>query len=66
MTDIFGFRMKFGIVTPSTNTVLQPQMEALRPPGVTNQIARMHISNTGLHSADDFNIDVVVRRVDEN
>jgi maleate isomerase len=54
MTDIFGFRMKFGIVTPSTNTVLQPQMEALRPPGVTNQIARMHISNAGLHSADDF------------
>jgi maleate isomerase len=54
MSDIFGFRMKFGIVTPSTNTVLQPQMEALRPPGVTNQISRMHISNADLHTASDF------------
>jgi len=54
MVDVFGWRMKFGIVTPSTNTVLQPQMDALRPPGVTNHISRMHISNAGLHSAEDF------------
>jgi maleate isomerase len=54
MTDVFGWRMKFGVLCPSTNTVLQPQLDALRPPGVTNHISRMDISNNPIRNADDF------------
>ena len=43
LADTLGWRMKFGVVTPSTNTVVQPEYDDLRPPGVTNHIARMHI-----------------------
>lgn len=41
MTDTLGFRGRIGIVVPSTNTVVQPESEALRPRGVTNHVARI-------------------------
>jgi maleate isomerase len=37
MTDVLGWRKVFAVIGPSTNTVVQPDMEAMRPPGVTNQ-----------------------------
>jgi maleate isomerase len=40
MPDILGYRRKFGVVAPSTNTVVQPEMDAMRPPGVTNHFSR--------------------------
>lgn len=45
MTDVYGYRLKLGVVTPSVNTVVQPEYDAMRPPGVTNHIGRIHISN---------------------
>jgi maleate isomerase len=37
MTDVLGWRKVFAVIGPSTNTVVQPDMEAMRPAGVTNQ-----------------------------
>ena len=45
MADYFGRRMKFGVVTPSTNTSMQPELDSMRPDGVTNHTARMLITN---------------------
>ncbi len=39
--DQLGFRKLIGLVVPSTNTVVQPETEALRPRGVTNHIGRI-------------------------
>ena len=31
MTDALGFRKKFGVIAPSTNTSVQPEFDAMRP-----------------------------------
>jgi maleate isomerase len=46
--------MAFGITTPSTNTVVQPEYDDMRPPGVTNHIARMVIADNPVNSDADF------------
>jgi len=35
MRDVLGYRMKFGVLGPSTNTIVQPDFEMMRPPGVS-------------------------------
>jgi maleate isomerase len=40
-TDTIAYRAKVAVVVPATNTVVQPEMEAMRPPGVTNHVTRM-------------------------
>jgi maleate isomerase len=45
MTDSLGYRKKFSVVAPSTNTVVQPEYDAMRPHGVTNRFGRIHIPN---------------------
>lgn len=55
MTDSLGWRKKFGVLVPSTNTSVQPEFEAMRPPGVTNHISRIRIPNIPLQSDADFN-----------
>jgi maleate isomerase len=40
-TDSLATRAKVGVVVPATNTVVQPEMEAMRPSGVTNHVTRM-------------------------
>jgi maleate isomerase len=62
MVDTLGWRCKFGVVTPSTNTVVQPEYDDLRPPGVTNHIGRMHIPDDPVASDADF--DELIRRID--
>ena len=62
MPDILGWRRTFGVVTPSTNTVVQPEYDSMRPPGVTNHIGRMHIPNDPVQSDDDFS--ELIRRID--
>ena len=37
MVDSLGWRKVFAVIGPSTNTIVQPDMEAMRPVGVTNQ-----------------------------
>src|ERR1700752_5042585 len=55
MVDALGWRMKFGVIAPSTNTVVQPEFEAMRPRGVTNHFGRIHIPNDPIRNNDDFN-----------
>lgn len=40
MTDTLGNRHIFGVLVPDMNTVVQPEFDALRPEGVTNQTNR--------------------------
>ena len=54
MTDALGWRGKIGIVVPSTNTIVQPECEPLRPRGVTNHIARITIKERPLTSDQAF------------
>jgi maleate isomerase len=43
VTDALGFRAKFGVLAPSTNTTVQPEFDAMRPRGVTNHHSRLAI-----------------------
>jgi maleate isomerase len=54
MVDALGWRIKFGVVAPSTNTVVQPEFDAMRPRGVTNHFGRIHIPNDPLRNDGDF------------
>ncbi|MBM3346778.1 MAG: IgiC, partial [Betaproteobacteria bacterium] len=46
--------MKFGVITPSANTVVQPEYDAMRPAGVTNHIFRMAVKNPPWSKDTDF------------
>ena len=54
MRDYLAWRLAFGITTPSTNTVAQPEYDDMRPAGVTNHIARMVIADHPVTSDADF------------
>jgi maleate isomerase len=45
MTDILGWRRTFGVLGPSTNTVVQPDFDDLRVTGVTNHYSRIIVQN---------------------
>jgi maleate isomerase len=62
MTDALGWRLKLGVVTPSVNTVVQPEYDDMRPRGVTNHIARILIPDWVVNNAEDF--DGLVRDID--
>ena len=55
MSDSLGWRHKFAVLIPSTNTSVQPEFDAMRPPGVTNHISRIRIPNIALNNDEDFN-----------
>ncbi len=52
--DRLGWRRKFGVAVPSTNTIVEPEFHAMAPPGVTNHTSRFLIPNMDLHSDADF------------
>jgi maleate isomerase len=52
--DVLGWRHRFGVLGPSTNTVVQPDMEAMRPAGVTNHYSRIFTPNAHAISNDSF------------
>jgi maleate isomerase len=54
MVDALGWRMKFGVIAPSTNTAVQPELDAMRPRGVTNHFGRIHIPNDPIRNDGDF------------
>jgi len=54
MVDALGRRAKIGVVVPSTNTVVQPDFDTLRPEGVTNHVSRIMIPNMPIRSDEDF------------
>jgi len=45
MTDVLGWRGKFAVIGPSTNTVVEPDYDAMRPAGVTNHYSRIFTPN---------------------
>jgi maleate isomerase len=55
MTDSLGYRRKFAVIAPSTNTAVQPEFDAMRPRGVTNHFGRILIPNDPVNNDDDFN-----------
>ena len=67
MTDALGWRKKFAVLIPSTNTSVQPEFDDMRPAGVTNHISRIRIPNIPLQSDADFNklIDLIGSAQDE-
>jgi maleate isomerase len=54
MTDRLGYRLKLGIVIPSTNSIVQPETDGMRPRGVTNHISRIHIPDLPLTNDSEF------------
>ncbi|MDB5604989.1 MAG: arylmalonate decarboxylase [Bradyrhizobium sp.] len=54
MTDRLGYRLKIGIIIPSTNTTVQPETDGMRPVGVTNHIGRIHIPDLPLGNDAEF------------
>lgn len=50
--DALGYRKKIGIVVPSTNTIVGPECEALRPRGVTNHVARLTIKERPIQASE--------------
>lgn len=54
MTDVLGWRAVFGVIAPSTNTVVEPDYHRMAVAGVTAQTARIHIRDPGLASDAAF------------
>ena len=52
--DSLGWRAKFAVVAPSTNTSVQPEYDAMRPRGVTNHFSRISIPDTKVTDDDSF------------
>jgi len=52
MPDRLGYRSKMGVVVPSTNTVMEPELYAMALPGVTFHIARMYLAQSAMGSAE--------------
>ncbi|MBM6447030.1 MULTISPECIES: maleate cis-trans isomerase family protein [Pseudomonas] len=55
MFDALGYRLKVGIVLPSTNTSMQPETDSLRVQGVTNHASRMLIQDQLMDKKAGFN-----------
>ena len=39
MTDRLGWRRKFGVIAPSTNTIVEPEFDTMTVPGVTSHFS---------------------------
>ena len=54
MVDALGWRGKFAVIAPSTNTSVQPDFDDMRPKGITNHFSRIFIPDDPLESDEDF------------
>src|SRR4026208_1965182 len=54
MGDVLGWRRKFGVMAPSTNTRGPPHVDDIRPVGVTNHYSRIFTPNTNALSNETF------------
>lgn len=54
MVDVQGYRACLGVIAPSTNTSVQPDMERMRPAGVTNHFSRIFVEDPVALSNEDF------------
>lgn len=53
-SDVLSSRAKFGVMGPSTNTIVQPEFDDMRPWGVTNHYSRILNSNAAAISNETF------------
>ena len=63
MPDHLGYRKKFGTLGPSTNTIVQPDFDDLRPAGVTNHYSRIIIPNSPV--TDDAGFLQLVKNINQ-
>ncbi|MEV0454136.1 maleate cis-trans isomerase family protein [Catellatospora methionotrophica] len=61
MTDALGWRRKFGVIAPSTNTIVEPDFYSMTVPGVTAHFSRIHIRNQDL--SDDANFEHLLTQI---
>ena len=54
MTDALGWRRKFGVLAPSTNTIVEPDFYRMAVPGVTAHFSRIHIRDQKMSSNKAF------------
>ncbi|HEX2492992.1 MAG TPA: hypothetical protein VHK24_04390 [Steroidobacter sp.] len=54
MPDALAPRLKLAVIAPATNTIVQPEFDAMRPPGVSNQMARVMIPDTPVGTEEEF------------
>jgi len=59
--DVLGWRAKFGVISPSTNTVVEPEFHAMAVPGVTAHNARIHIRDQNM--ADDSGMERLLDQI---
>ena len=52
MADTLAPRAVIGVMTPAMNTVVQPELELMRPEGVTNQMQRFRLGGDAI--SDDL------------
>lgn len=52
--DVRGYRKLFGVLGPSTNTIVQPDFDDLRVPGVTNHYSRIVVDDASAISDETF------------
>jgi maleate isomerase len=52
--DVQGYRRLFGVLGPSTNTIVQPDFDDMRPAGVTNHYSRIYTPNSKAISDETF------------
>jgi maleate isomerase len=52
--DALGWRKKFGVIAPSTNTIVEPDFYRMTVPGVTAHFSRIWIRDQNLSDNDAF------------
>ncbi|MEV6278900.1 arylmalonate decarboxylase [Nocardia sp. NPDC051832] len=61
MTDALGWRRKFGVIAPSTNTIVEPDLYRMGVPGVTSHFSRIHIRDQNM--SDDAGMDRLLEQI---
>ena len=53
MPDLLGYRAKMGVVVPSTNTTMEPEMHSMAPHGITFHTARIYLAQSSVRSPEE-------------
>lgn len=61
MTDALGWRRKFGVIAPSTNTIVEPDFYRMGVPGVTSHFSRIHIRDQNM--SDDAGMERLLDQI---
>ena len=62
MTTTLGWRKVFGVMTPTINTVVQPEYDAMRPAGVVNHVEGIVTQDRAIGS--DKDLDDIIAYID--